>query len=443
LTSLERRLVVGTAAALLAVFGVLFWGSVSAVRSLGEAYVLARLEHDAEALVAAVRTDRRGAVRLREGRVTPIYQQPLSGHYFVLTLDDGSQVRSRSLWDETLDAPFVAAGQVTNYRGTGPRAQHLLLRTGGYEKGGLRFSLTVAEDLAPMAADIRRFQWFALGVLALALLSVVAIQRYLLRRGFRALDEVRDEVRQIADGASDALHQLGPAEIRPLTTEVNHLLRQLQRRLQRSRQALGNLAHALKGPLTRITRDIDALPLPLDERQQLGEQLQRIGGLIERQLKRARFAGEGATGRFNPARQLPDLLEALQQMHRARQLQISSGVLPDRTLPFDHDDMLELLGNLLDNACKWASRRVDLQISFGRALQITVADDGPGVPEAERRRLLRRGSRLDEQERGHGLGLAIVRDLVSDYAGQIELSQSAVLGGLEVGITLPLPRAPD
>lgn len=440
--SLERRFVVGTTAALLIVFGGLFWVSVIAVRSLSEAYVLARLEHDAEALVAAVRTNPRGQVRLREGRVTPIYQQPLSGHYFILTLRDSSQIRSRSLWDETLSAPYVAPGQVRIGQEAGPAGQHLLLRTAGYAKDGLVFSLTVAEDLAPLAADIRRFQQVALALLALALLVIVLTQRYVLRRGFRALDEVRAEVRQVSSGEREALHRLGPAEIRPLTTEINRLLQQVQRRLQRSRQALGNLAHALKTPLSLLTRDIDALPLPDADRRQLGVQLQRISSLIQRELKRARFAGEGTSERFNPARQVPDLLDALRQMHRGRDLEITSGVLPDTALPPDHEDMLELLGNLLDNACKFAAHRIDLQIVLDQGLQITVADDGPGIADAERQALLRRGTRLDEQQAGHGLGLAIVKDLVSDYAGHIELSRSALLGGLEVRIVLPLTAHP-
>ena len=136
--SLERRFVVGLAVTLLAVFAVLFWGSVTAVRALSEAYVLARLEHDAEALVGAFWVNPRGQARLRDGRITPIYQQPLSGHYFVLTIADGMQIRSRSLWDENLDTPAVAAGEVKAYQGPGPGGQRLLLRTAGYEKDGLR-----------------------------------------------------------------------------------------------------------------------------------------------------------------------------------------------------------------------------------------------------------------------------------------------------------------
>ena len=439
MNSLERRFVLGLAVTLLAVFAVLFWGSVTAVRSLSEAYVLARLEHDAEALVGAFWVNPRGQARLRDGRITPIYQQPLSGHYFILTTADGTLIRSRSLWDENLDTPVVAAGQVVAYQGPGPGGQRLQLRAAGYRKGGLSFTLTVAEDLAPMAAQIRRFQIVGLSILGLALLAIVLIQRYVLRRGFRALDQVKDELRQVSAGGLAQL-QMGPVEIQPLTGELNRLLKQLQQRLQRSRQALGNLAHALKAPLSLLTRDLDALDLPERDRQRLAGQLDRISLLIERELKRARFAGEGGGQHFVPRQHVPELLDALRQIYRGRGLDIRGDDLPEAMLPFDYEDMLELLGNLLDNACKWASRRVELRITLDDAMRITVSDDGPGVPEADRESLLRRGGRLDEQEAGHGLGLAIVKDLVTDYGGTIELRESSALGGLEVGVLLPFPR---
>jgi len=441
--SLERRVVVGLALVLLVVFGLLFWGAVGAVRSLGEAYVNARLEHDAESLLTAVVVGRQGQTHLREGRITSIYQQPLSGHYFQLVFDDGRQIRSRSLWDEGLPIEDVAVGAVRTLQVPGPAGQLLQLRVAGYAKGDLHFTLTVAEDLSPLGEDIRRFQYVALLVLLGAMLGIVLTQRYVLRRGFRTLDAVRDEMREISAGRRQRLETLGPVEVRPLTVEVNRLLGYLQQRLNRSRQALGNLAHALKTPLSLITRELDGLPLQAEKHRRLTDQMGRIRDLVERELKRARFAGEGGGQPFVPQQHVPDLLDALRQLYRGRGLQIRCGMLPEGVLPFDQEDMLELLGNLLDNACKWARHEVVLEIACDVGLGIRVADDGPGVPEGERKALLRRGSRLDEQEGGHGLGLAIVKDLVADYDGHIELSCAADLGGLEVRVVLPLERSAD
>ena len=436
--SLERRLVVGLAVALLALFGFLFWASVTAVRSLSEAYLLTRLEHDAEALVAAVDANPRGQLRLREGRITPIYQQPLSGHYFVLRLEDATTLRSRSLWDEVLPVTPLDVGAVAVQQLTGPGDQQLLVRTAGYAKGGRRFTLLVAEDLAPMTQQIRRFRPLVFSLLALALLVIVLVQRYVLRRGFQALDQVRKEMQQVARGTRQQVGELGPSEIRPLTIEVNRLLEQLQRRLQRSRQALGNLAHALKSPLGLLVHDIGSLPMATVQRERLSERLARIGQLVERELKRARNASDGAGQRFMPAQHVPELIEAVSQLYRERRLEIRMGSMPNLLLPLDYEDMLELLGNLLENACKWASRRVRIDITVNDSFRLIVADDGPGVAEEARTGLLQRGSRLDEQESGHGLGLAIVKDMVDDYQGALELRRSADLGGLEVRVQLPL-----
>ncbi len=436
--SLERRLMLALVAALVLVFAGLFWGSVTVVRSISEAYILTRLEHDAEALLAAVGPNPMGVVKLREGRITPIYRQPLSGHYYVVTWPDGSLSRSRSLWDESLDIPQVSTGDVVVVHRQGPADQLLQMRVAGYEKLGLRFSIAVAEDLTAMKAEIGRFQLVTLVALAGVLLLIIGVQRVALRRGFRSLDAVRAQMHEISDGARQRLEAMGPVEVRPLTSELNRLLAQVELRLQRSRQALGNLAHALKGPLSVLTRTIDALPVDAAERGRLNTQLTRVQTLIDRELKRARFAGEGVGQFFNPREQLPELIEALQQMYRERDLEIVHGELPAGRLPFDHEDMLELLGNLMDNACKWAKQRVEVQLTRGADLQVRVADDGPGVTSDQYDKLMRRGGRLDEQETGHGLGLAIVKDLVSDYGGEMTFAKSA-LGGLEVSVTLPLP----
>ncbi len=210
--SLERRLMLALVAALVLVFAGLFWGSVTVVRSISEAYILTRLEHDAEALLAAVGPNPMGVVKLREGRITPIYRQPLSGHYYVVTWPDGSLSRSRSLWDESLDIPQVSTGDVVVVHRQGPADQLLQMRVAGYEKNGLRFSIAVAEDLTAMKAEIGRFQLVTLVALAGVLLLIIGVQRIALRRGFRSLDAVRAQMHEISDGARQRLEAMGPVD---------------------------------------------------------------------------------------------------------------------------------------------------------------------------------------------------------------------------------------
>jgi signal transduction histidine kinase len=423
-------------------FAFLLWGSLTAVRSLAEAHVLTRLEHDAEALLAAI-DGRADVPGVGDSRLSPIYRQPLSGHYFVVSLADGRALRSRSLWDETLPVEALATGDVRVEQMQGPAGQRLLVRRAGYEKNGRPLTLLVAEDLTPMDLQIAHLQWLGLGLLASILVLVVFVQRWILRRGFSVLDEVRAEIAEVASGRRLQVAELGPDEIRPLGVEINRLLQQQQQRLRRSRQALGNLAHALKSPLTRVLHDIRRLPLDGEVRGRLTEGLTRISELIDRELRRARIAGEGVGRHFHPARDVPELLKAVAQLHPDSRVEVVTGPLPDAMLPQDHEDMLELLGNLVENAHKWADRRIEVRLCVGDDLCLEIADDGPGVDDEALEGLTRRGGRLDERVDGHGLGLSIVSDLVDDYGGSLAFDRSPELGGLRVLVRLPILSGSD
>jgi signal transduction histidine kinase len=252
---------------------------------------------------------------------------------------------------------------------------------------------------------------------------------------------VREDVRRVESGEASGLREDVPDEVRPLVREVNRLLMLLEQRLQRSRNAAGNLAHALKTPLTLLLHQVDgeALRDRPDARVALHQQAERIQDLMERELRRSRLAGAGAVGRqFHPRRDVPALLDALRRMHDRAGLRIEAADLPDVAVPLDDEDMIELLGNLLDNACKWAASTVRLGVTVDGALRVRVEDDGPGLADADAGHLLERGTRLDETRAGHGLGLAIVRDIVALYGGQLALQRSADLGGLSVEARLPI-----
>jgi len=227
-----------------------------------------------------------------------------------------------------------------------------------------------------------------------------------------------------------------PAEIRPLVEEVNRLLMVLQQRLLRSRNAMGNLSHALKTPLTLMFQILERKQDDEDCVQML-EQAQRIEGNINRELSRARMAGQSPGGIWlKPEQDVHDLastLEAVYKQHIRIELQMAeiTGIAADR------EDMMELVGNLLDNACKWANGRVIFNMSQPSGLHIVIEDDGPGMESEELQLVTSRGVRMDETKQGHGLGLAIVREIVDAYGGRLELGQSDVLGGLKVTVSFP------
>jgi len=234
-----------------------------------------------------------------------------------------------------------------------------------------------------------------------------------------------------------------PAEIWPFVRRLNRLFEELQQRIQRSRRAMGNLAHALKTPLSRLYQLSDEAAIAADPRLQkeVQQTLGRIGALIDSELKRARLVGTTLLQERTELKPLlEELLDVLNKIYRDQDLDFELRVMPGAVLRADPEDMVELLGNLLDNAAKWAASRVLVSVEDTTPgwLRIRVADDGPGVDKTLQDRLFQRGIRLDElQTPGHGLGLAIVKEIINQYGARIEALRSPELGGLEVRVEFP------
>ena len=323
--------------------------------------------------------------------------------------------------------------------GDGPHGQQLLVWRGNYKRYGEHFTIVVAQDYTPILQSFRRIEWIGLGLGCGALLLILLAQRYTVRSALRPLEQVRQQIVQLQNGQRSELDASVPVELAPLVTQVNRLLAHTEDTLRRSRNALGNLGHALKTPLAVLVSLSSRVELREQPELQSGlrEQLAQIEQRLARELGRARLAGDVLPGaHFDCAQELPGLLSTLQMIHK-QGLQLDWQAPPGLRLPWDREDMLELLGNLLDNACKWAQARVALRVASDAAgYMLDIEDDGPGIDEALRRDVLERGVRLDEQVSGHGLGLGIVRDIVEAWGGSIALHDSA-LGGLRVAIHLP------
>jgi signal transduction histidine kinase len=440
MNSLERRLQVWLAVTLLLLMGLLWIVGNQSIRALTEDFVVSRLEHDAESLLAAIELDP-GNTRVRWRRINQIYNQPLSGHYYAILLDNAEPLYSRSLWDHTLDIPRLAPGESRHTRFSGPDGQQLLLLVRGFRKQDRELTLAVAEDMTLIKERRNRFKR-DFGLFALVgVLGLLLVQSMVVRRAFKRLQPLREDIRRLERGEAGSLSEDVPNEILPLVREFNNLVQLLAQRLERSRNALGNLTHALKGPLNILMQYFDRLekgggPQPEEARAQAG----RIGQLMDRELRRARLAGAGLQSRrFIAHEELPDLVGLLRQLYRDKnpdiQWRIAEGIAPFG----DREDMLELFGNLLDNACKWAASKVTCRLRDDAGIELIVADDGKGISDDELGRLAERGVRLDETTEGHGLGLAIARDIVNLYGGELTFSRSVELGGLQVTVRLPCP----
>lgn len=439
--SIEARLNGGLALSLILVFVLLGILMSVSFRMLAENYILARLEHDAESLLTAlvVRTGAESS-GLRGDRLNPVYQRAFSGHYYRIEVA-GQVLRSRSLWDQDLDVPAVGVGEARALRLEGPEDQLLLARVAAYRKAGESVTIAVAEDLSPIRAEVRSAQlrYVVFGVVALVLLLL--LQRIILRRGLQPLVRTGDELDALERGERRELGEAVPHEVLPLVRKINRLLATLQQRLQRSRNALGNLAHALKTPLTLLGQIADRDDSFRDPAAaaQTRALIEKIRTLTERELKRARLAGTAEHGGYmRLGAELEALVAVLRQLYRERDLRIEVDVPAGVSLAADREDMHELFGNLLDNACKWARSRVRVRAAdTGGGVIIAFEDDGPGRDAAELERLNQRGVRIDEGSvPGHGLGLAIAQDVVSHYGGELRLGRSPELGGFMAEVVL-------
>lgn len=446
--SIQQRLSIGLASVLilvgLALAQTSLWLFDTGLRgSLGS-----ELQLEADNLLAAlVRGET--SIELDQTRLSPVYQRPFSGRYFRIELQadrieqqahTGLTLRSRSAWDHTLVIPEVAGLQES--LGDGPQQQKLLVYRGDYRRFGQDVAIIVARDYTPVLNSFQRLRWIGLSAGGIALVVILILQRVIVRRALQPLDSVRQQVKQLQQGQRTELDNQVPEELAPLVQQINRLLLHTEETLKRSRNALGNLGHALKTPLAVLfsinaRSELQGHPEVVES---MRAQLDNIRQRLARELGRARLAGEALPGaHFNCAEELPPLFATLQHIHD-RDLQLHWQTTPDHLrLPWDREDLLELLGNLLDNACKWASTQVRLAIAQADARVIlTVDDDGPGIDPARRDQVLNRGTRLDEQVAGHGLGLGIVRDIVDHLAGTLSLERSP-LGGLRVVISLPAP----
>jgi len=433
--SIQRRLSLGLISVMVVVGVILAQTSLWLFEVGLQRYLEAGLRNDSESLLVALVRGPQG-LQLDERHLSPAYQRPFSGHYFRIDFAD-SHWRSRSLWDQ--DLPLLPQPGLHSNLQLGPDGQQLLVLRSDYRRLGQSISISVAQDYTPVRESFQRMRQIGLGLGLAGLLLILILQRLTVHRALRPLEKAREQIAQLQQGQRSQLDEQVPAELEPLVAQINHLLAHTEDSLKRSRNALGNLGHALKTPLAVLlslasNEKLDAHP---ELRKILKEQLEQVQQRLNRELNRARLSGDALPGAlFDCDTELPGLLATLNMIH-GEHLALSYVAPSGLQLPWDREDLLELLGNLLDNACKWADAEVRLSVvETAEGFTLSVEDDGPGIPEAQRDQVFSRGTRLDEQTDGHGLGLGIVRDIVETWGGVLVLGESE-WGGLKVEIQLP------
>ena len=439
--SLQLRLALALLISLLGAVSLLWWQTKLSIRQLAEDNVAEHLEHDAEAILEAVDLNNPDTLTLTDHQIEPVYTKPYSGQYYRV-MADHQTIRSPSLKESDFNVPVLNAGTRKRFYETGPKGQPLLIMAYGYKKFDRLITVAVAEDLSPTLKIIANFQNRYSLFAAVLLVFLILIQTVILRTGFLPLARIRNQLSALEKGERKQIDTDVPMEVSALVNEFNRLLTVLEQRLQRSRNALADLAHALKTPLTvlrQLPRE-EAFKAQPELCEILITQTTNMQRLMERVLKRARLAGSGPPlAKFDIHHEIPDLIRVLKNMYRDKNLSIRYSAPKIRTISIDREDMLELAGILLDNACKWADSRVDLTIECSTPnLHLIVEDDGPGVSDDDVAKLLQRGTRLDEAVDGHGLGLSIAKVIAEQYRGYLAFRQSADLGGFCVEAVLTI-----
>lgn len=453
--SLAFRLIAGAAlwSAIALVAGGLILSAI--FRNSVERSFDGRLNVLLHSLIATTEINDQGEIERGRGLSETRFDLAYSGWYWqIWPVAQRPALRSRSLFDQSLDlspAERVSRNEVglKVFDAVGPENQPLRVverrvTLPGYD---VPVSFAVAADRSEMDEEIQGFNvWLfaSMAAMGAGLLVALLIQ---VRFGLRPLERVRKALAEIRSGRATKLDGEFPAEIEPLADELNGLLEGNREVLERARTHVGNLAHALKTPLSVLTNEARSHDGPFGETvrrttMQMREQ-------IDRHLARARMAASanvlGANTPVKPV--LKRIANALERIHAERGIAIEIDCADETGFRGEAQDLEEVAGNLIDNACKWAEENVRVKVTAAGIerrnrpfLLIAVEDDGPGLPEDARKTALKRGARLDETKPGSGLGLSIVTEIAELYGGELKLESSS-LGGLKAELYLPASAA--
>ena len=449
--SLSGRLILSSAVVsivLLAATGMLLAGLFTAAleRNFDQ-----RLRSVLDGILAGVEVDAAGTPKLSQGLVDPRFGLPLSGWYWqVVPEGEGAgDLASASLLEQRLAVPAGAERDETG------AAAFYLADTAGNRLRGLeqsftlpgserRYSVLVAGDFGELSGEVTAFTRALIASLVLLGAGLVLATFVQVRFGLKPLRQMQANLAEIREGKAEQLKGDYPTEIQPVAEELNLLIQSNVEVVERARTQVGNLAHALKTPLSVLTNEAAAQdgPLAAKVREQAELMRSQVSLYLDRARRAARAQGIGAATEVKPV--LEALARTLERINRDKDLAITIDCAPGLKFRGERQDLEEMVGNLLDNACKWANHAVRLTaapspepaVAGRNFLIIAVEDDGPGLPPEKRAEALKRGQRLDETKPGSGLGLSIVAETAAMYTGAIQLSDAA-LGGLRAVLKLP------
>lgn len=447
--SIRLRLVL--AAAVSIILALAFIGFL--IANVFDRQIAVRLENDLsqqlDQLSAHLVMGPNDAAGLNQALTDPRYERPLSGLYWQIDEAGQMPLRSRSLWDTTLDSTAAlnsGSPKILTIAGPGDTNLVALVRDVTLrDKKNIkrRFRLSVAEDAAVSAAsrdELLRTLGLGLAIACLGLIIAAVVQ---ITYGLRPLEAVRREIEVIRQGTAGNIDTTDiPVEVVPLAAEINALLDLHRHNVKHARRRAGDLAHGLKTPLAALAAQADMLARQnaTEAAGSIRRHLHAMHRYVERELALARSQGGGdQIGEGAKAiAEIKSIVETLKKLPSGQPLEYSLIGQSNLVLAMNAEDFAEVAGNLIDNARKWARRTIAISVTvIASNAVITVDDDGPGIPEDKQSEVLGRGVRLDQKVVGSGLGLSIVEALLENYKSRLHLAKSPS-GGLSASFTIPL-----
>ena len=397
------------------------------------------------ALMAAAEVDESGVI-MPSGKLDALLGLPSSGMYAHISDQTGKVLwQSSSVLGAKLPPPIVLKSGDKGFTKSSVAKEDYYTFAYGVNwaisnTDTIALTFNLSTDLLSFDRQISEYRMTLWGwLLAMAVLLLIS-QALILRWGLSPLRKVGIELNSIENGKQEQIQEHYPLEIERLTSNINTLLQQERNQKTRYRNALGDLAHSLKTPLAVLQSGLDTAADKSNTAMQqdsMQQQITRMNAIVEYQLQRAATAGSSSLGKsVNIKLILKRMLESLQKVYRDKPIKLNISVDDDLVFKGDEGDLMELLGNLLDNAFKWSSARIDIVAQQqGKKLSLRVMDDGPGIKPEQVENILQRGVRADQATAGHGIGLSIVCNIVDAYQGTLNIEKSQ-LGGAEIKIIL-------
>jgi signal transduction histidine kinase len=431
--SLKKKLNKSLILNMVVVMLLLLVGLNITIQSLVKEHVLGRLQHDAESLISVVQQNADETWIVNPTHISTVYNRVRSGHYYRITTQNQT-IRSRSLFDFEFSSSPINEGHSNSYKMKGPGDESWIVWQQTINKNDQLLKIWVAENIAPFNQSLLRYSFYAVVIVLLALLISLYIQHKILNRAFSVFDALRYNLQLIRQSEADSSDIPVPVEVLPLVDEIKKLVAQLRHRIQRTRRAISNLSHEIKRPLQLLSLHVDAE----EDKGSAHQAIHHIRAIVDRELRRAKISGSSSVGSvFRLKDEMPYLLEIMRKIYPTIAIELNTPAELNE-INLDKDDLIELLGNLIDNACKFASKNVSIQMKTSpQHFHLSIEDDGAGAGHEQLEKIAGKGVRLDETVEGHGLGLGICLDIIESYKGQLNFSSSD-MGGLKVAIEIPL-----